>query len=116
MLIGVDCENIARFNYISPNFIKKVFTKKEAIYCQSHKNKAQHFAARFAAKEAVIKALNGKEKMNFSDIEIINDKDGSPKVIILNAKERYLKRDINISLTHNDKIAIAFVVIQDKNG
>ena len=56
--IGVDCVDISRFEDLKAHFIKKVYTRKEIKYCRSKMAPAQHFAGRFAGKEAVIKAMD----------------------------------------------------------
>ena len=110
--IGVDIEDVNRFKNISDkNFLNKIFTKNEIKYCLSKKNYAQHLAARFSGKEAVIKALSSiDKKLELNQIEILNNKDGSPIVKLKNQK----KINIKISLSHNNKNAIAFVLASKK--
>lgn len=108
--IGVDIENIDRFKTLNltkdTNFLKKVFTKKELEYCFSKTNPAQHLAARFAGKEAVIKALKTHNKpIRYNEIEIINRKK-VPLVRIKNTKNIKAK----ISLSHCKEKAIAFAI------
>ena len=99
------------------NFLDKVFTKQEIEYCESHKlMKYQHYAARFAAKEAVSKmfgtGFNGS--FNFKDIEVINSISGKPeiklhdKALSLHECEGY--KDITISISHCNKYAVCFVI------
>ena len=97
---------------IGQKFLNNIFTEKEIEYCESRKvQKYQHYAARFAAKEAIFKALSSKLRENNSlqDFEIINDEDGKPKV--------YLKKTINeienidISISHCKEYAVATVVV-----
>lgn len=111
--IGVDIEQIKRFKNILNNshFLNRCFTKKEIDYCKSKSNPAQHFAARFAAKEALVKATNNK-KIGFSDIEILNDKTGKPYCKILNKKYNLKSSKILVSLAHDLVSAIAFVLIK----
>ena len=82
--IGADIEQIKRFSDVLNNsyFLSKCFTQNEIKYCESKANPPQHFAARFAAKEALVKATNNK-KIDFSDVEVINDKTGRPYFRIL---------------------------------
>lgn len=106
--IGADIEEISRFNKLDKKILNKIFTEKELEYCFNKKNYSQHLAARFAGKEAVIKALSSfKEKINLNDIEILNNRGKIPTVKLKNAK----KYDIKISLSHNKNNAIAFVLI-----
>ena len=112
--IGVDCIEISRFeNLISKERIPdNLFTDNEKKYCLSKSYPAQHFAARFVAKEAIIKAYNQSEKENllFKEIEIFNDKRGLPIARLLNKKKNEL--EILVSLSHSDTLAMAFVVIK----
>lgn len=88
--VGTDIESVKRFkksSCINREFYNKVFTLKEIAYCNSKACPEQHFAARFAAKEAVIKAVNKLEKVFYNDIEIINDQEGRP-LINLSKKTR----------------------------
>ena len=96
-------------------FIERVFTDKEIEYCESKKTqKYQHYAVRFAEKEAVFKSISDKLKnkyeIEWKDIEILNDLSGRPYVNILNSKISNLK-NIDISLSHCKEYAIASVVV-----
>ena len=76
-------------------FLNKIYTQAEIEYCEGRKNaKYQHYAGRFAAKEAIFKAisetLEDKYEITWSDVEIVNDKFGKPKVHFLNKKYLYL--------------------------
>lgn len=95
-------------------FLKRVFTKKEIEYCEGKKGmKYQHYAARFAAKEAVFKAvsdaLNKTEDIGWTDIEIINNEVGKPQVTFLNIEIINLE-NIDISISHCKQYATANVV------
>lgn len=100
------------------SFQKKYIHGNEIIYCNSKgKNCYEHFAARFAAKEAVIKALSdllkNKYELDWKDIEIINSKDGKPKLIL----HREIKNiaSIDISLSHLKEYAVANAMILVEN-
>ncbi len=110
--IGVDCEHISRFKNPEKKLLLRVFTKKEIDYCKSKSNPSQHFAARFAGKEAVIKAFgNIDKKIFFNKIEIINGKGGGPVVKIM---EKSLSRyGVKISMSHGKDMAIAFAVVTE---
>jgi len=114
MEIGVDLVDISEFEgkYLDDKrFIEKIFTETEIQYCMSRAYPAQHFAARFAAKEAVIKAVYQKFPLiNYNEIEVTNDKSGRPYVKLL----FHDGDDINmkISLSHSKHSAIAFVVLE----
>jgi len=96
-------------------FLNKIFTKREIEYCETKKNaKFQHYAARFAAKEAIYKAISSFEERHdaeFLDAEIINMENGKPKVCFLNKLEYLNNANVDISLSHCNDYAIATVVI-----
>ena len=100
--IGIDCVDFSEFKkdvYSNDNIIKKVFTDNEISYCEKKLNACQHFAVRFAAKEAVVKAFSCYNiKVLLNQIEILNEKNGIPFVKILN--NNVGKYDIKISLSH----------------
>ena len=119
---GTDIIEISRIKEAIENhkesFTGKVYTQKEIEYCEGKKNvKYQHYAARFAAKEAVYKALSPKnnENVRWQDIEIINNSLGKPEVNLYNdlkniEKESKIKT-ISLSLSHCKEYAVANVVI-----
>lgn len=119
--IGVDIEEVGRFRKLpyknNISFYKKTFTANEIKYCNSRADPAQHFAARFAAKEAVAKAL-GKSVYNAKEIEILNDKYGKPEIRIRNPRTRASTVrgrqesgiKVLVSLSHTKEYAVAFVI------
>ncbi|UCE38199.1 MAG: holo-ACP synthase [Thermoplasmata archaeon] len=116
MEIGVDCVNIDRFekeNLSSEALLKKIFTEKEILYCEKKTKSSQHYAVRFAGKEAVMKALNQYNiKIPTNKIEILNNEKGIPYVRILDNNLNDL--DVKISLSHSKDIAIAMAIIYKK--
>ena len=115
---GVDIIEIERVkNSIEETegkFCERVFTQKEIEYCESKKvQKYQHYAARFAAKEAVLKAisqlLESKFDIEWKQIEVLNDENGRPYVNLL--KENINITDIDISISHCKTYAVASVVV-----
>jgi len=113
--IGIDIEKIKRFdnkeNSRDENFLKKIFTQKELDYCFSKNNASSHLAGRYAAKEAIIKALSSiyEEKIIYNEIEIVNNSNSVPEVIILKPELNNLK--IKISISHNEDNAIAMAIL-----
>ena len=116
---GTDIIEIARIKKSIDNagesFKKKVYTDKEINYCESKKNqKYQHYAVRFAAKEAVFKAisnaLDNKYSISWKDIEISNNNQNKPEVELL-SKQIINIENIDISLSHCKEYAIANVVV-----
>lgn len=94
-------------------FLNKIYTPSEIEYCESKNNaKYQHYAARFAAKEAIFKAisenLEDKYEITWKDVEIVNDINGKPKVNFLNKK---FQVQCEISLSHCKTYAVATAVI-----
>lgn len=106
-MIGVDIEDISRFKNKEQAFYERVFTPLEIAYCQSKRNPAPHFAARFCAKEAVFKALSsaGYDDIFITQIEVYNDEKGCPRIRLLNPD---IKVKVHISLSHEKEKAIAF--------
>lgn len=109
MTVGVDIEDISRFINKSPEFLNRVFTALELDYCMKFARPESHLAARFCAKEAVIKALTALDIKNISmsDIEVYHNENKCPNIRIL----KKLDKDINfeLSLSHDKTKAIAFV-------
>ncbi len=113
--IGIDCEDITRFKDIMDReaFMRKVFTEGEIDYCLKKQNPAQHFAVRFAGKEAILKALNGAgKKTSIRQIEILNDVSGAPQVFI--HKEGMNSIDVKLSLSHSKNTAVAAAIVIEK--
>ena len=123
MIVGIGCdiieiERIARA-IKRESFIQRVFTAKEAAYCQSRgQQAAASFAARFAAKEAVLKALGtGLREGSLQEIVVANDALGKPLVQLSGhfaALSRQLGvKNIQISLSHSRDFAVAYVIMED---
>ena len=116
---GTDIIEISRIrdsiDEIGNTFLNKIYTPCEIEYCESHgKQKYQHYAARFAAKEAAFKAiseeLSDKYELLWQDYEVINDENGKPH---LNIPEKYNINieNIDVSLSHCREYATANVTI-----
>jgi phosphopantetheine--protein transferase-like protein len=114
--IGIDIESIYRFRRLSKDelFLHRVFTQRELNYCFSHKSPAPHLAARFAAKEAVIKALSALKRKSpgYKDIEVVNDPDGTPAIHI--TKHGFEGLSTSLSLSHSTSQAVALAVIVEQ--
>lgn len=100
---------------LGSKFVNEVFTEKEIEYCESKKmQKYQHYAARFAAKEAVFKAisenLKDKYEISWKDIEITNDANGKPHVNVSKIDFSNIE-NIDLSISHCKQYASANVVI-----
>jgi len=98
----------------------KLFTPAEIAYCESKHSPAQHFAARFAAKEAFLKAMgtgwSGGHK--FSEIEVINNPQGKPELFVHGKVKEFCQAHgiglMEVSLTHIKDVASAVVVLERK--
>jgi holo-[acyl-carrier protein] synthase len=112
--IGTDIESIERFrgaDYTPENsLLNRIFTKKELEYCFSIKDFAPHLAARYSAKEAIVKALAsiGKVNLSYREIEISNNESGVPLVKI--NKKGFHNVQLRLSLSHCEDKAVAFAV------
>lgn len=100
---------------IGEKFLQRVFTPEEREYCESKKQqKYQHYAARFAAKEAAFKAvsesLNDKYALSWQDVEVTNDNNGRPKIHI-NKVDLDKIENIDLSISHCKEYACANVVV-----
>ena len=112
---GVDIETISRFNeskITSRTFLNLCFTPLEQQYCLSKAKPAQHFAARFAAKEAATKALSGlNQSLEYYKMEITNNSSGRPSLTFLTDNPILKNLIIEVSLSHSDTLAIAIVIL-----
>jgi holo-[acyl-carrier protein] synthase len=119
--IGTDIIEVARIGRVMERdlgFREKIFTPDEISYCEQMKNKYQHYAARFSAKEAFMKALGTgwREGIRFAEIGVIHDPMGKP-LIELTGKAKELARlagmgEIHVTLSHVRELAIAMVVVE----
>jgi len=98
--IGTDIVNIKRMQKTlrinNDNFKKRIFSKNEINYCEKKKNPSSFYAKRFAAKEALSKALGTgiRKGINFKDIEIINNNYGKPTIKLRGSTANFLKKKI----------------------
>lgn len=102
------------------SFLTKVFTDKEIKYSTSKRFAPQHFAARFAAKEAVVKAFGVARRtpLNWTDIEVFNDKEGKPVISFNNTALKLKKQkkvsEVVVSMSHSKNYAVASVILLKK--
>ena len=100
--------------------LERLIKLKEIENCESkRKARYQHYAARFAAKEAIFKAisklLNSKYELTWKNAEVLNDENGKPYINFLNTDIEEKIEDIDISISHCKEYAIASVVLILKN-
>ena len=123
--IGVDVIENKRIRSLIRNktFINRTFGSKEVKISNKILNKTNYFAKRFAAKEALAKAIGTgfRSKLNFKDIEISNDKIGKPYYVktkkldqIINKKFKQKKYNLFLSISDENDYSIAFTILQTK--
>ena len=122
--LGVDIVSIERMRKIlnrTPSFSRRVFSEAERAYCDAKAQPEVHYATRFAAKEAVVKALGTgfSEGIGVRDIEVRRTTKGRPYVV-LTGRARQVARDqgvneipISLSFTHTDAVACAMAITAD---
>ncbi len=115
--IGTDIIEIDRIEKAiakyKQRFLDRIFTQNEQEYCQKHRTAARHFAGRFAAKEAIVKALGTgfHNSISWLDIEIINDAAGKPVVHLSNHLNNLLDHPrILLSISHCHQYATACAI------
>lgn len=111
--IGVDIIEVERIQSLAeknPRFLTRIFTETEIVYCSRMKNKYQHFAARFAAKEAFFKAIG--RKIQWTDIGIKNLPSGKPTLEVY-SKEKFPFKKADVSLSHIKDHAVAAVILSN---
>ncbi len=114
----IEVERVAEKIRKEKGFRELVFTEKEIAYCEAKTNKYEHYAARFAAKEAFFKAIGSgwTNGTAFNEIEISNDENGKPSLVLLGATAALFKEKqlgtISVSLSHLKIIASAVVIIE----
>jgi len=118
---GIDIIEVNRIRAVMERdigFKNKIFTSAEIQYCDSKKNKYQHYAARFSAKEAFMKAIGTGWRfgIRFADIEIYHDELGKPFIRDHGKAKELLTIEgiskIHVSLSHLKEMATAIVIIE----
>lgn len=111
--IGIDIVHIPKFKKAlekwGDRFKERLFTKNELAYCCERKFSDQHLAVRFAAKEALFKALG--KGISFTDIEVLNNQDGKPYIVFKPSTPNPALRT-HLTLSHDGDYCIAQVVVE----
>jgi holo-[acyl-carrier protein] synthase len=117
--VGVDIIEIERIKRVvdfwGSQFLDKVFTDREIRYCFSMKNSYQHLAGRFAAKEAISKAISTGWSgiFRWKDVEILNDENGKPNVHLHNKlRDKFNPSKLHISISHSRNYVVALAVLE----
>ena len=118
--IGTDLVNVERIARAMEKrgFSERVFTPAEIAYCSARRHSYEHFAARFAAKEAFMKAIGSgwSETADFREIEVVAGNNGAPELVLHGkTRENFVQnklRPARVSLSHTSTHALAFVIIE----
>jgi holo-[acyl-carrier protein] synthase len=119
---GVDIVETPRIEQVlerhGERFAKRVYTDAEIAYCEQFKNRAERYAARFAAKEAAFKALGTgwSGGIRWLDVEVIHQPSGKPELVLTGQAEKVartlgVKRSA-VSISHSDRYAVAEVIME----
>jgi holo-[acyl-carrier protein] synthase len=121
--IGSDLVQVERIRksiaHYGDRFLNRVYTERERAYASSRANSAERYAARFAAKEAGMKAIGTglRRGITWKDFEVINETSGQPTLrlsgVALEISETMGVERISISLTHTAETAFAVVILED---
>jgi len=122
--IGVDLVNIPRMREVigrwQERFLQRVFTEAEIAYCRGRRDPVPHFAARFAAKEAGLKALGTGLRLGVSwrELEVRRERGGAPE-LVLSGRSKEIGRSrggsrVLLALTHEGEYALAQAMLVDE--
>src|SRR5271163_1199515 len=120
---GVDIAEIDRITAAigrhGAAILERLYTPREVAYCERHKNKFERYAARFAAKEAAMKALGTgwRRGVRWRDIEVVREPSGKPTLQLVGVAgelaERMGVKNIALTITHSGNLALAQVIFED---
>ena len=121
--VGTDIIEIERLKRASERsggrLLEKIFTTGERVFCDARKDRFSCYAARFAAKEAVLKAMGtGMAGCGLADVEVTRTRGGRPEIVLHGAAAEIAKNKgisaVLISISHNRDQAVAFAVAEGK--
>ena len=120
---GIDVAEVSRLEQAAARhgrrFLERIFTAREIAYCERYRNRFERYAARFAAKEAGMKALGvgWRGGVRWQDLEVVNQRGGKPELrlsgVAARIAERQKVRNVSLSLTHTQSQAVAQVILED---
>lgn len=121
--LGLDIAEIDRVGAAitrhGAHFLERLYTPREVAYCESHKNRFERYAARFAAKEAAMKALGTgwRNGIRWRDIEVTREPSGKPTLALEGVARQFADRlgvrTISLSITHSGNLALAEVIFKN---
>lgn len=110
---GIDIIEVERIDRLiekfGDRFLHRLFTADEINYCLSKKNSSQHFAARFAAKEAVVKATSPWASLQYRQVEILREHGGRPEIKV-HGNTGLIEARLAVSMTHTHSFAVASAI------
>jgi phosphopantetheine--protein transferase-like protein len=116
--VGIDIERVDRFGKrdSSQRFFSRNFTRKEIAYCMSKATPSHHFAGTFAAKEAVLKAVDGltARRLGASSFEISHRENGVPIVTYSGSQPEIEGIEIRVSISHTAEYAVAVAIAMSR--
>jgi holo-[acyl-carrier protein] synthase len=110
--IGIDIIEVERIQKLietKPRFLQRIYTPEEIGYCKTKMNRHQHFAARFAAKEAFFKAIG--RRISWKNVELVNLPSGKPQ-LKLKSEEKFDFERVHVSISHLEEYATAIVILE----
>ncbi len=119
--VGMDIFEVKRMAALAARgrqHLEAIFTQNEIDYCESKTRKPEHYAARYAAKEAVLKALGTgwRDGFAYPEIEILNDQMGTPRVFLHGKVKQFCDEQniaqIILSLSHTSDTAAAVAILE----
>lgn len=122
--VGTDIIEVNRVKAVMESdigFRDKIFTEEEIAYCEKMKNKQQHYAARYSAKEAFLKALGTGWRfgIRYADIDVFHDLLGNPHIRLYGKAEELAQKEniskIHVSLSHVREMATATVILEKED-
>jgi holo-[acyl-carrier protein] synthase len=123
--IGIDMIEVRRVRVVierTPRFVARVFTAGERAYCAGHgAAAAQHYAARFAAKEAALKALGTgwRGGLKWQDVEVVSNEAGAPALVFHDQARALLQQlgadTAHLTISHTTEHAIAQVILERRS-
>ena len=117
--VGVDVVGVARLERLVREDARRqetLFTPRELEYCRGKRRCYEHMAARFAAKEAILKAFGTgiSQRMRWTDVEVVNERSGRPRVELAGAVASFAERHglagLDVSLSHTEGLAVAHAI------